>query len=527
MLGKKEKIIGKIVKKNYNNELEEVLEKKLFDEHAKNLLLSILYKIEAGYEDYEKVKMDISKKDEYIKKFISIIDKNCDNIKIVKLNSEEDDILGNKTFLIDKENKRIICYPIERKLLYCIYKISKNTEIINNNYEIIGKPLSNLINTGKCIEQVEPLRDFNGYSWTTVSSEIESIEHNLIFQNLRLLLGNKFLNNWIENKEFIIDYMELLKTRLEEQYGKKESNKIINYLEKLAILLEIKFNPKEQEKLLEQEKIIEEKLEKIKDREKFVEMLTNDKKRLAEEIKDIDETINNKDLLQNEYIKRNEKLPLQQKIFSARILSNMMIKEREEKIDELEKLNELMNPKKFIKYKKEYEEKSKYLKIAKTKEIQQEIEKNIKEFQREFLNCFKSKIDKIETKQDCIKEIYNFRYYNLLPYNKEKDIYEFDEIKKEIKEVQEKIILKANELKVIVQVSKNENINYEILKFIFQMRTIMLEDLNFKLTKEKEGNFVQFFDENTSENKIKLTNIENITKKDLEIKLNKKIKVFN
>lgn len=137
-------------------------------------------------------------------------------------------------------------------------------------------------------------------------------------------------------------------------------------------------------------------------------------------------------------------MPLQQKIFSARILSNMMIKEREEKIDELEKLNELMNPKKFIKYKKEYEEKSKYLKIAKTKEIQQEIEKNIKEFQREFLNCFKSKIDKIETKQDCIKEIYNFRYYNLLPYNKEKDIYEFDEIKKEIKEVQEKIILKAN-----------------------------------------------------------------------------------
>ena len=205
MLNKKEKIIDKIVKKNYNNELEEVLEKKLFDEHAKNLLLSILYKIEAGYEDYEKVKVDTIKKDEYIKKFISIIDKNCDNIKIVKLKSEESEILGNKTFLVDKENKRIICYPIERKLLYCIYKISKNTEIINNSYEIIRKPLSNLINTGKWIEQVVVLRDFNGYSWTTVSNEMESIEHNLIFQNLRLLLGNKFLENWVENKEFIIE----------------------------------------------------------------------------------------------------------------------------------------------------------------------------------------------------------------------------------------------------------------------------------------------------------------------------------
>ena len=59
------------------------------------------------------------------------------------------------------------------------------------------------------------------------------------------------------------------------------------------------------------------------------------------------------------------------------------------------------------------------------------------------------------------------------------------------------------------------------------MRTITLEDLNIKITKEKEGDFVQFFDENTSEKKIKLSNIENITKKDLEIKLNKKIKIFN
>lgn len=527
MQKRKDNLIEKIIRKDYSNELEKVLEKKAFTENTKSILLDILYKIEASYKDYKKVKQDVNTKEEIIEKIIQNIEDNCDEIKLVIPNSEGSDILGNKSFLIDKENKRIICYSIERKILYCIYKISKNTEIINSSYEIIRKPLSNLINTGKCIEQVEVLRDFNGYSWTTVSNEMESIEHNLIFQNLRLLLGNKFLENWVENKEFIIDYMELLKNKLEEQYGEKISKKIVEYLEKLSILLEIKFNPKEQEKLLKQEKEVQEKLEKIKDREKFVEMLTNDKKRLAEEIKYIDETINNKELLQNEYIKRNENLPLQQKIFSARILSNMMIKEREEKIDELEKLNELMNPKKFIKYKKEYEEKSKYLKIAKTEEIQQEIEKNIKELQKEFLKCFASKIDKVETKQDCINIIYDFRYYNLLPYNKEINIYEINAIKKELKETKKKIIEKANELKAIIQVSKNENINYEIMKNIFQMRTITLEDLNIKITKEKEGDFVQFFDENTSEKKIKLSNIENITKKDLEIKLNKKIKIFN
>src|SRR5699024_8054361 len=93
------------------------------------------------------------------------------------------------------------------------------------------------------INSVEPLRDFNGYSWTTIPQEIESIEHNIIYQNLIILLGNEFLNKWINNKEYIIDYMELLENRLQEKYGEKEKNKILESLKKISILLEIKFNP--------------------------------------------------------------------------------------------------------------------------------------------------------------------------------------------------------------------------------------------------------------------------------------------
>ena len=59
MQKKKEKFLNKIVKKDYNNELEMILEKKTFDETAKNLLLSILYKIEASYKDYEKIKRNV------------------------------------------------------------------------------------------------------------------------------------------------------------------------------------------------------------------------------------------------------------------------------------------------------------------------------------------------------------------------------------------------------------------------------------------------------------------------------------
>ena len=188
MQKKKDNFLEKIVKKNYNTELENVLEKKYFEENTKSILLSIMYKIETAYKDYKQVKRNVETKEEFIENLIEDIQRNCESIKLVKLHSKEDDILGDRTFLIEKKAKKIICYPIERKLLYAIAKISKNDEIIKDKYYIINKTLSNLINIGKDIETVETLRDFNGYSWTTISGEIESLEYNLIYQNLIIIL---------------------------------------------------------------------------------------------------------------------------------------------------------------------------------------------------------------------------------------------------------------------------------------------------------------------------------------------------
>ena len=43
--------------------------------------------------------------------------------------------------------------------------------------------------------------------------------------------------------------------------------------------------------------------------------------------------------------------------------------------------------------------------------------------------------------------------------------------------------------------------------------------------KEKEKYYIQLFDENIFEEKVEIEDIEN--KKDFEVKLNKKIKIFN
>ena len=83
--------------------------------------------------------------------------KKMQTIKIVKLNTKESEILGDRTFLVDKNRKMIICYPIERKILYCLAKINKNKTIIKDEYFLINQTLSELINVGNNINEVEPM----------------------------------------------------------------------------------------------------------------------------------------------------------------------------------------------------------------------------------------------------------------------------------------------------------------------------------------------------------------------------------
>lgn len=181
---------------------------------------------------------------------------------------------------------------------------------------------------------------------------------------------------------------------MEEEYGKENAKCFIELLNKISILIDVKFDKNEEKRILAIKDEIEEKIEKIKDNKKFVEELTKEKRKLTDEIKNIDETINNKAMLQEEYNKRNEKLPLEKKIFSIRILSQLMTNEREEKIVQLEKLNELMNPQKFVEYKKELENQEAYLKLLDTQQLQDDINKLKLELQKIFLKCFRLKIEK-------------------------------------------------------------------------------------------------------------------------------------
>ena len=530
MQKKKEKFLDKIVKKNYNNELELLLETKPFDENTKNILLTILYKIEAAYKDYEHVKRNVMPKDEFLQMIINIIENNVNEIKIVKMNSEEASVLNNKSFFVDKKNKKIICYPIERNLLYALSKICKKDIIIKDKYDVINVTLSDLLNTGNNINTVEPLRDFNGFSWSTVTKEIESIEHNLVYQVLRILVGAKFLNDWIYNKEFIIDYYELFVTKLEETYGKEISDELIDIICKLSVYLDMKYNKEVLVPLFKDKENIERKLNQIRDKKEFTKEVTKRKKDINKQIRKIDETLNDKILLQQEYKKRNEKLPLDRKIFSMKILADAMRRERESLIKKRKLYNEMLTPQKFVKYKNDLENKYEYLKLLENGNhdtLETNIKNELLEFQDKFLECFKIKIQNAKTKEEIKKLLYEFRYYTNLPYGKKQYINDIKELTQKIDEVSHMLILKAVYERELIQISNNEMFDYSIFKNIFNTRIIDLYNIEINIKIENNEVFFQMFDENVFEEKIKICDLNQIDTNGLLIKTNKNIKLFN
>ncbi len=529
-----EKFLEKIVKKNYNNELEKILEKKAYSEDTKSLLLNMFYKIDMGYKDYKEVKVKVETKEKYVEEILRIILNKCNDIRIIGINSEEAKILGKRTFSIDKRNKRIICQPIERKLLYCIAKIDKKDQIVKDKYYILDKSLSELLNVGNSINMVEPIRDFNGYSWTSILREIESIEHNLIYQNLRILVGDKILNKWVKDEELLIDNYEVFKTELEEKYGKEIAKYLIKILEPLSILLMLKFDKKLKKELIKYKKEAEQNLEELKNKEELVKRLTLKKMDIIKKIKKTDEIINDRDYLEKEYIKRNKKLPLEKKIFSIRILVKVIKEEREKLLKEISEINSILNPKQFMKYKKEQEQRYNYLKITDTEDIEKELEIYNLKFQKMFFRALKSKFNKIKTKKELRDLIYISRYYMLLQYNIDRKIYEEKGLKRQINELVNQIVMKIKEFKLIEEISQNEMIEKIIVNNILKDKTINLEDIEFKLIKEKANSkknipknyYLEVINNEILEEKILLENIDEKTEKEIIKHLNKKLNIF-
>lgn len=134
----KEKIFSKLKYKDYNNLLEQVLEKKDFSSTGKNLILSVLYKMETNYNDYKTVKRDITAKEEILTNFINLVKEYCNSLIVIKPESKRSSLLSNtdSKYIANLDKKELEVFPNEKYILEGLYSLYNNNAMINGKYGI-------------------------------------------------------------------------------------------------------------------------------------------------------------------------------------------------------------------------------------------------------------------------------------------------------------------------------------------------------------------------------------------------------
>lgn len=513
MEGKADKLLRKIHIKDYTNSLEKVLERKYFSIDTKNLLLSMLYKIENAYKDYEKTKVEVISKSDFLEKIISVIEQKCDEII-----TKNDNVDINKEFEVEKENGKIVTIGNELSLLESILKMGENEIILTEEETTLSSSINNFFNNATIINQAEVIRDFNGWSWDISVKDIKNISINLVYQILIYLLGNEFVQNWINNISPLADYLMLAYDNLKDNFGEKRAESITKLFCKISIEENIKNNEKELKFWKQKTNETKIQLEKLNNNVCYLEEITCEKKKITKKIERIDKIINNQDLLKKEYSSRNSKLQNAEKIFSVRQLVNKMEVERQEYVNQIKKYNDLLDPKKYVMRKEKIAKKYEFLEMLDF-ENNPKAEKALLELCKLFFECFKIKVEKATTKQEIVNYIYELRYFSFLMFNEERSLKELNSLKNELEKVKKTIYNKARNMNAIEDITRDEEANYKIVKKIFDSKMIDLNNMVIK-TQIKNGKlYIEYYDTNILETVMELQS-------DKTIKLNKKTKLF-
>ena len=494
----------RLLKRDYNQELEEIAESKRFEKEAQNLLLSMLYKVEGAYDDYETVKREVPSKEKFLENILYIVKEYCKEIVIAKPNTElEKELSLSRCKILEEEpennynkEQKVIFFPNEKVVLYSIIKAG--IENIKPNLSIEDKAMLTAIQIGKCIAYSEVIRDFNGFSWSIVSNEIESIECNLIYTDLIYLLGEEVVSNINSSN------IKKIKNSIDEELYKE--------MQKIALKFYLEYDKKQKEILyseLEKDKI---KFKNMENQQEFIENISNNKKHKLKRIKEIDEMLNNSEMLRKEYIETNSKLSNEQKVFSISHYEEKIQKERKQLLQEIEECNKYQNPIEFVKIKNDLKNKIDYYKNLQ--------DTDITNMQKEFLRCFSKKLETLSEKQEILSYIYKIRYLKFLDIGnnqKMKDVISFENVEKEA-------ISKGIAKELITPISNNIDTDYNLLKSIFETKNISLDELLIGL-KAKDGKLIsEIYDGDIldSTNYIILPPGSNV-----QIRKTKKVKIFN
>lgn len=515
----KENIFSKLKYKDYNNLLEQVLERKDFSSTAKNLILSILYKMETNYNDYRTVKRDITEKEDILTNFINLVKEHCNSLIVINPESKRSEVLNNtkSKYIANSTQKELEVFSNEKYVLEGLYSLYTNKNMVNEKYGILQEAIMEIFIHGNSSNNIELLRDFNGFAWYIAKNEFEDTYANLIFQDIRIIAGNELLENWVYNTNKEKDYIEELKKELNRRYDKEMAEPLFNQIIITILKIYIERHPEKIEELKPK------KQDEPQDFKKYVEEISRDKKRLLKQVDNLDRTINDTERLEKELVARNENGEV---IKDRTQLKEILIAERQKCMDKIMEYNKTIDPRQLL-------GKTKKSKPAEVKLLDYEtivtsdttaLEELIK-LQKMFLKGYKILAEKLMGKKEVLELLYEFRYYNLIPLNQEELLKDNEELKEDITSMKLFLIDKAIDEKLINTVNSNKYINNEILKNIFSLRIIKLENAEVNIQKIPEGIRANYLDGDVEETSKDIVIPANIGK--YKVKEKKKIKIFS
>ncbi len=137
------------------------------------------------------------------------------------------------------------------------------------------------------------------------------------------------------------------------------------------------------------------------------------------------------------------------------------------------------------------------------------------------MQAMQEKLGKVQSKKKIIENIYLFRYYKLLSFNKAKQVKDVEELKEQLQIAEKYLITRASNLKLLNTFSNNPEKNYEVISRILESRIIDLDELNVQFKKKDEDLLLNIYDDNMIDQTIKYS-----IKDDIKVRKNRRIKLF-
>lgn len=510
---------------DYNNQLEKILETKDFSKEAKNLLLSMFYKIDISYSDYQTVKRKVKNKQAFLEDILRMVD-NCEGMELVKPNSEIGKTFQERgiKYEVNPLSYEIVAFENEKVILEALFQLDNTNFYLPEKYNLIRIALPEVLNEGMVMNKVEVIRDFNAWSWNVLPEELGDFYANIIYQNLSFLIGQEDFEDWLTTDE-IENKMEWLKSKLLAEEKEEEMLTFLTCIYQIAIDCTVNKNKIEKARLWDEKQALQEEYEKRSNKEQYLEEMTENKKEAHKEIETIDRILNDKLLLEKEYKARNAKLKEYNKILNTEHLIEILNKQRRKLIREIEGYNHLLQPKEYL------------AALDKTKrdlELLEDIEKkgaNIRNIEEKVIQleklffCFFQKKIKQIVKKEQLELVYMLRYYEQVPFNKKKRLGQIKELRDIFENLEEEILNQLLMSKGVNKVAEDNSFNIKILKHIFHTKIIDLENMYIKMKQKDSIWQLEIYDKEVLEKEITLEEIGKEVKA-FKIKKNKMIKVF-